>query len=92
MKMIYRFDGFTPPPLSEADLQKELNRRKVARQSALAALGGILLHILSFLLALGIYPLSPNLSLIALIFCLASAMGGGAVAIAFLKNRRFCIQ
>ena len=92
MKMIYRFDTVTPPPLTEADLQKELNRRKLAKQSALAALGGILLHILSFLLALGIYPLSPELSLIALIFCVASALGGGAVTIAFLKNRRFCIQ
>lgn len=92
MKMIYRFDIASPPPLSEADLQKELDRRKLAKQSALAALGGILLHILSFLLALGIYPLSPELSLIALIFCVASALGGGAVAIAFLMNRRFCIQ
>ena len=37
MRQIYRFDAFVPPPLSEARLRRELERRKLRRQAALGA-------------------------------------------------------
>ena len=85
MRQIYRFDGAEPPVLRESALRAELERRKLRRQTALLALGGLLSLLSLLLAAVLLYPVLPALS--GAYLCVAAA-GAGVIAIVFVRNRR----
>ena len=88
MRQIYRFDGGEPPILRESALRAELERRKLRRQTALLALGG-LLSLLSLLLAASLlYPVRPALSIACGAYLCAASAGAGVIAIVFAHHRR----
>lgn len=83
MKQIYDFSRQTPPPLSERELRRRLERRNQQRWAAALAVAGALLQLALLLLALGLATVSPALGLAALVYAALSLLGGGAVALAF---------
>lgn len=83
MKQIYDFSRQAPPPLSERELRRRLERRNQQRWAAALALAGALWQLALLLLALGLATVSPALGLAALAYAALSLLGGGAVALAF---------
>ena len=88
MRQIYRFDGARPPLLRESDLRAELERRRIRRQTALLALGGVLSLICLLLAAALLYPVAPALSIACGAYLCAASAGAGVIAIVFAHHRR----
>ena len=88
MRQIYRFDGARPPLLRESDLRAELERRRIRRQTALLALGGVLSLICLLLAAALLYPVAPALSIACGAYLCAASAGAGVIAIVFAQHRR----
>lgn len=88
MRQIYRFDGARPPMLRESDLRAELARRKLRRQTALLALGGLLSLLCLLLAAVLLYPAAPALSVACGAYLCAASAGTGVIAIVFASHRR----
>ena len=76
MRQIYRFDAFVPPPLSEARLRRELERRRLRRQAALLVLGGLLTLFCIALAALSL----DNPALVAVASLVSSKTATGVVS------------
>lgn len=87
MKQIYSFEQENPPVLSESLLRAKLERRRLHRQTALLAAGGILLQLV--ILALGLFTrdLAPLLTLFCVGMVLVSAAGSGTIAILYAQKR-----
>lgn len=88
MKQIYRFDGETPPALRESILQKELERRRLRRQTALLALAGMLCLLCLFLTAGLLYPVYPALTLACAAYLSAAVTGACVLTVVFMQKRR----
>ena len=88
MRQIDRFDGGEPPILRESALRAELERRKLRRQTALLALGGLLSLLCLLLAASLLYPVRPALSIACGAYLCVAAAGAGVIAIVFVRNRR----
>ena len=81
MKQIYNFETKQPPVLNESMLRTELEKRRLRRQTTLAALSGILIQLVVLLVALLLTEYSPFLSLVCVAYVIFSATGGTVVAI-----------
>lgn len=81
MKWTYDFEGSAPPPLSEASLQAELERRRLQRQTALLALASVLTQIAGLLLGVVLLAWQPLLAAVCLLYVLVSATGGGVIVV-----------
>lgn len=88
MNQIYHFDSFYPPVLNEAMLRRERERRRQQRSVAAAAVGGTLILLCLLTLALLLFPIAPQVSIILSLYLTLSVMGASAVALVFLKQRR----
>lgn len=88
MKQIYHFNSYSPPVLNEAMLRRERERRRQQRAVAAAAIGGVLTLLCLMALALLLFPLAPQVSLVLSIYLTLSVMGAGVVTLVFLKQRR----
>lgn len=88
MNQIYHFDSYSPPVLNEAMLRRERERRRQQRAVAAAAVGGALTLLCLLAMALLLFPIAPQVSLILSVYLTLSVMGAGAVALVFLKQRR----
>lgn len=88
MRQIYRFDGARPPLLRESALRAELERRRLRRQTALLALGGVLSLICLLLAAALLYPAAPAVSIACGAYLCAASAGAGVIAIMFAHHRR----
>ena len=51
MNQIYNFESMEPPVLNESMLQAELEKRRLRRQTTMAAVAGILIQIVLLLCA-----------------------------------------
>lgn len=88
MNQIYHFDSYSPPVLNEAMLRRERERRRQQRAVAAATVGGALTLLCLLAMALLLFPIAPQVSLILSVYLTLSVMGAGAVALVFLKQRR----
>lgn len=86
MNQIYHFDSYSPPVLNEAMLRRERERRRQQRSVAAAAVGGTLILLCLLTLALLLFPIAPQVSIILSLYLTLSVMGAGAVALVFLKQ------
>ena len=77
MKQIFDFSRQAPPPLSERELRRRLERRSQQRWAAALAVAGALLQLALLLLALGLATVSPALGLAALAYA-AQMLAGSA--------------
>ena len=81
MKQIYNFECVTPPVLNENMLKTELKKRKLHIQTAVVALGSILLMAVMALLGCFAYGLYPWLTAFCLIYVIVSVTGGSIIAV-----------
>ena len=81
MTQIYHFEAKQPPVLNEAMLQTELKKRQMRRQTAIAAVAGILTQIALLLLALAISRYSMILAVCCVVYVIVSATGSTIIAI-----------
>ncbi len=88
MKQIYCFDGVQPPAICEKTLRAEIERRKMKRQTALLALGGMLAEVCLLITALLLQPVNAVLSMIFITYVCVAMSGGGVIAIVFIHKRR----
>ena len=88
MNQIYHFDSYSPPVLNEAMLRRERERRQQQRAVAAAAVGGALTLLCLLAMALLLFPIAPQVSLVLSVYLTLSVMGAGAVALVFMKQRR----
>ena len=88
MSQLYPFDGAQPPLLRESALRAELERRRLRRQTALLALGGVLSLICLLLAAALLYPAAPAVSIACGAYLCAASAGAGVIAIVFAHHRR----
>ena len=88
MKQIYHFEGKAPPVLRESILREELERRRLRRQTALLALGGMLSLFCLFLAAVSLYRIQPVLALGGMLYLCAAITGGCVLILVFMWKRR----
>ena len=88
MKQIYHFEQNMPPVLNETILQKKLRDRERQRQTAMAAVGGILLEISILLLSIQLCDIMPLIGLIGLVYVFASVVGGCVITLVVIQKRR----
>jgi len=86
VKQIYNFEQHKPPVLNENMLRAELERRRLRWQTALVAVAGILLLIVTAMLGLLVIEDYPWITAICLAYVLLSATGGGVLAIVVTKK------
>lgn len=86
MKQIYNFEQHKPPVLNENMLRVELERRKLRWQTALIAVAGILLLIVTALLGYLVLEDYPWITVLCLAYILFSATGGSVLAIVVTKK------
>ena len=86
MKQIYNFEQHKPPVLNENMLRAELERRKLRWQTALIAVAGILLLIVTALLGYLVLEDYPWITVLCLAYILFSATGGSVLAIVVTKK------
>ena len=86
MNPIYNFNTHTPPPLHEASLRAEQERRALQRQTALLAIAGILMLTLTLLLSTYLSVHFPALTLLCAGHLFVSLTGGSLVAFIYLKQ------
>lgn len=81
MKQIYNFEAKQPPVLNESMLKAELTKRQLRRQTAMAAIAGILIQIVLLLCAVLLAKDYIILSILCVAYVIFSATGGTVVAI-----------
>ena len=81
MNQIYNFESKEPPILNESMLRTELEKRRLRRQTAMAAIAGILIHIVLLLCAVLLAKDYFILSVACVAYVILSATGGTVVAI-----------
>ncbi len=81
MKQIYDFEQNNPPVLNENMLRRELERRKVQRQTMVLAAAGILLQVVLLLFGVVSAVSYPVTAVICFIYVLVSAAGSGVIAV-----------
>lgn len=86
MKPIYTFERETPPALNENMLRTKLEQRRLSRQTALLAAGGILLQIVIFTLGLFAWNMAPLLTVLCVGSVLVSAAGSAAIAVLYTRR------
>ena len=89
MKQIYNFEDSNPPVLNENMLRSELEKRTVRRQTAVVALGSILLLTVIAFLGLATYNIYPWLTAICLVYIIISVTGGSVIAVACTRKGGF---
>ena len=88
MKQIYHSDQPIPPPLSEAKLRAERERRLLRRSLAIIAVGAILLFAGLACFFLYLVPIAPEFFTVCLFALLLAALGGCAILLACHYERR----
>ena len=81
MKQIYNFDAKEPPVLNESMLKTELAKRQLRRQTAMAAIAGILIQIILLLCAVLLAKEYIILSILCVAYVIFSTTGGTVIAI-----------
>lgn len=86
MKQIYSFEQCTPPPLTEASLQQELERRRKNRLTILLAVAGILLQAVLVLFGVQLLLVSRPLAWCVFCYVLLSTVGSSAIAVVYVQK------
>lgn len=86
MKLIYIFEREAPPALTENILRIKLEQRRLSRQTALLAAGGILLQIVILTLGLFAWNMAPLLTVLCGGSVLMSAAGSAAIAVLYTRR------
>ena len=86
MKMIYIFEREAPPALTENILRIKLEQRRLSRQTALLAAGGILLQTVILTLGLFAWNMAPLLTVLCGGSVLVSAAGSAAIAVLYTRR------
>ena len=86
MKQIYNFEQHKPPVLNENMLRAELERRRLRWQTALVAVAGILLLLVTAILGFLVLEDYPWITVLCLAYVLFSATGGSVLAIVVTKK------
>lgn len=86
MKLIYIFEREAPPALTENILRIKLEQRRLSRQTALLAAGGILLQIVILTLGLFAWNMAPLLTVLCGGSVLVSAAGSAAIAVLYTRR------
>ena len=81
MNRIYDFESQEPPVLNESMLRAELNKRRLRRQTTMAAVSGILIQIIMLLCAMLLAKDYIILSILCVGYVIFSTTGGTVVAI-----------
>ena len=81
MNQIYNFEMEEPPVLNESMLRAELEKRRIRRQTAMAAVAGILIQIVFLLCAVLLAKEYLLLSILCVAYVILSATGGTVIAI-----------
>lgn len=81
MNRIYDFESQEPPVLNESMLRAELNKRRLRRQTTMAAVSGILIQIIMLLCAVLLAKDYTILSILCVGYVIFSTTGGTVVAI-----------
>ena len=81
MNQIYNFETKEPPVLNESMLRAELEKRQLRRQTTIAAIAGILIHIVLLLCAVLLAKDYFLLSIACVAYVILSATGGTVIAI-----------
>jgi hypothetical protein len=87
MKQIYNFEQLPPPVLNEGMLRKEIEKRKMQRQTLLLTLASILMQAVVILLGVFVYDFYPILTICCIAYVFIASASSGAVAFAFTKKR-----
>ena len=86
MKQIYNFESNQPPVLNESMLKAELTKRQLRRQTAMAAIAGILIQLIMLLCAVLLAKDYIILSILCVAYVIFSTTGGTVIAI-FINSR-----
>ena len=86
MNLIYIFEREAPPALTENILRIKLEQRRLSRQTALLAAGGILLQIVILTLGLFAWNMAPLLTVLCGGSVLMSAAGSAAIAVLYTRR------
>mgnify|MGYP000725772286 FL=1 len=86
MKLIYIFEREAPPALTENILRIKLEQRRLSRQTALLAAGGILLQTVILTLGLFAWNMAPLLTVLCGGSVLVSAAGSAAIAVLYTRR------
>ena len=86
MKLIYIFEREAPPALTENILRIKLEQRRLSRQTALLAAGGILLQTVILTLGLFAWNMAPLLTVLCGGSVLMSAAGSAAIAVLYTRR------
>lgn len=86
MKQIYRFDTENPPALTQAMLERELERRRLRRQTILLELAGLLFQAAALLIGLLTMETYPVILPVCLCHLVISAAGSGAIAVIYAQK------
>lgn len=81
MKQIYNFDAKQPPTLNESMLKTELAKRRLRRQTTIAAVAGILTQLAVLLAAFLLAEYSLLLAACCVAYVILSATGSTVIAI-----------
>ena len=81
MNQIYNFEAKEPPVLNESMLRTELEKRRLRRQTAMAAIAGILIQLVLLLCAVLLAKEHLLLSILCVAYVILSATGGTVIAI-----------
>ncbi len=88
MKQIYNFDRANPPYLNERLLRKEIERRKLQRQTILLTIASVLSQMVVLLFGILLWPIQPVITLVSILYVLTAALSSGVIVIVFTKKRR----
>ena len=86
MKLIYIFEREAPPALTENILRIKLEQRRLSRQTALLAAGGILLQTVILTLGLFAWNMAPLLTVLCGGSVLVSAAGSAAIVVLYTRR------
>ena len=81
MNQIYNFEAKEPPVLTESGLRAELEKRRLRRQTTMAALAGIFMQLVLLLCAVLLAKEYIILSIVCTAYVIFSATGGTVIAI-----------
>ena len=81
MNRIYNFESQEPPVLNESMLRAELNKRRLRRQTTMAAISGILIQVIMLLCAVLLAKEYIILSILCVGYVIFSTTGGTVIAI-----------
>ena len=87
MKQIYSFEQENPPALCETLLRARLEQRRLRRQTALLAAGGLFFQFVILALGLFMRGMAPLLTLFCVGTVLVSTVGSGVIAILYTQRR-----